>query len=689
MGSPGSLELLASVSECVFLKKKEIAVLTSAGIHTVHDLLMRAPRRYEDRRRFDGFDALSSGEAVCLRVRVIDTQKRRFRGNYGYFEATVEDIGNILSARLKCRWFQYHAISKIICVGQELVIYGKPQYYGKSLTIAHPDFEVIREDEDNSIHLERIVPVYGIFSGINGRRYREIIWHALNGLSDGMHPEIYEPVEHQPRVSALKELHFPESMEKQAGVRRRFALEECFFQQLNVLWRKKNTRQEKGQMTATSTHLVKDLAKSLGFELTNAQKRCVNEIYRDMKSGHQMNRLLQGDVGSGKTLVALCAMLMAVESGKQAVIMAPTQILAEQHYRNFCRLLHGLDINISLRTSDKREDTMLDFSAKSGSAGIIVGTHALLHDKNAPENPGLVVIDEQHKFGVGQREKLISAGDHPDVLVMTATPIPRTLTLTFYGDLDVSVIDELPQGREKITSVIRHPGELSKVIRFLNEELEAGRQVYIVSPLIEESETRNKARSVLKELEEWKKRLPNIDIGLLHGKMAPDEKEQVMNDFKSNKINILVSTTVVEVGVDVPNATVMIVNNPENFGLSQLHQLRGRVGRGAHRSWFILLTEIDEQDAQWKKLQIIANTLNGFELAEEDLKLRGPGDVLGTDQSGLGTIQFGEWLTDMRLIYRGRELAEKILDEDPELSSGQFRVLRGYLDQRAFEISLP
>lgn len=674
----GPLRLLDSITDCVFLKKKEPASLHAAGIETVHDLLMRIPRRYEDRRRFDGFDSLGDNRAVCLRVRVVGTEWRRFKGYSGYFQAVVEDMGSLLQSRLNCRWFQFPGISKMICTGQELIIYGRPQMYGKSLCMVHPDFEIIHDEED-SIHLERIVPVYGSLTGISSRRYREIVWQVLQELDKSTDHGIYEFAPRQNRVEALTDLHFPESMEVQQKARRRFALEECFVQQLNVLWRRQRVQQRKGIVTAKTVYLIKDLADSLPFELTDAQKRCVNEMVRDMKSGHQMNRLLQGDVGSGKTLVALCAMLTAVEAGWQAVMMAPTQILAEQHYKNFRRLLDPLGVNVSLRTGDRREESHLDF-ASAKQAGVIIGTHALLHAKNAPENPGLVVIDEQHKFGVGQREKLISHGDNPDILVMTATPIPRTLTLTLYGDLDVSIIDELPKGRNKIITAIRSSKDLKKVVKFVKEQIEEGRQIYIVSPLIEGSESRSKTKSVLKDLEEWQKRLPDVDIALLHGKMSPEEKDMVMRDFQLNKISVLVATTVIEVGVDVPNATVMIVNNPESFGLSQLHQLRGRIGRGTHRSYCIMLTDIKEEDEQWEKLKVIEQTSNGFTLAEEDLRLRGPGDVLGTAQSGLRHTRFDEWLTDIRLIHRGRELAEQVLGEDPELSSDRYRLLRTYIN---------
>ena len=390
-----------------------------------------------------------------------------------------------------------------------------------------------------------------------------------------------------------------------------------------------------------------------------------------------MNRLLQGDVGSGKTLVALCAMLLAVEHGYSAVMMAPTQILAEQHYLKFRQMLDKLDVPVSLVTADRKEESHVSFGKQGG---IVVGTHALLYGKNVPERVGLVVIDEQHKFGVNQREKLIDREERPDVLVMTATPIPRTLTLTFYGELDVSILDGVPGGRGAVVTAIRTDKE--KVLAFVRNQLEEGRQIYVVSPLIDGEDSR-KGKAVTKEWDEWKALLPHVDVGLLHGRMSSEEKEAVMKDFRSNRISVLVSTTVVEVGVDVPNATVMIINNAESFGLSQLHQLRGRIGRGSHKSYCILMTDARPEDEQWEKLRIVETTANGFDLAEQDLRLRGPGDVLGTSQSGLKGVRFEEWLLDARLIHRGRQLAEAILAEDPNLESAKYRPLRFLLEDGA------
>lgn len=671
------LLLTTRLEECGLIRPRELASMQAAGMNTVRDLLFMLPRRYEDRRMFDRYDALSSGAPVCLRGRIIDVGWKGWGGGGGrcrkrYVEAVLEDEQSLGKACFSCLWFSMPSVAKILCAGQEIIVYGCMKLYGKKLSMVHPDFELIRENDEQSIHLNRIVPVYSARMGIAVRRLREIVWDALSRLSPEPEPEIYEFVPDVPCKKALKDLHFPESTEARIRARRRFALEECLAQQLNVSYRRRRAEQALGMQTAETSHLVQDLAASLPFELTDAQKRCVREIYRDMKSQRSMNRLLQGDVGSGKTLVALCAMLLAVEHGYSAVMMAPTQILAEQHYLKFRQMLDKLDVPVSLVTADRKEESHVSFGKQGG---IVIGTHALLYGKNRPEHVGLVVIDEQHKFGVNQREKLIEREDRPDVLVMTATPIPRTLTLTFYGELDVSVLDVVPGGRGKVVTAIRTDKDKKKVWAFVQNQLEEGRQIYVVSPLIDGGDSR-KGKNVIDVLEECKSLLPGVDVGLLHGRMSSEEKEMVMRDFRDNRISVLVATTVVEVGVDVPNATVMIINNAESFGLSQLHQLRGRIGRGSHQSYCILMTDAHKGDEQWEKLRIVETTANGFDLAEQDLKLRGPGDVLGTSQSGLKRVRFDEWLLDARLIHRGRQLAEQILTEDPNLKSDKYRPLR-------------
>ena len=415
-------------------------------------------------------------------------------------------------------------------------------------------------------------------------------------------------------------------------------------------------------MQGRKTGLLSAFHESLPFELTAAQKRSVHEIAVDLRSERPMNRLLQGDVGSGKTFVAMCAMLLAVESGGQAALMAPTQILAEQHYLTFRKWLAPLGLRLSLVTGSKRESDHLDLA---GDPQIVIGTHALLYDSVEFSDLGLVVIDEQHKFGVAQRGQLIQQGIMPDVLVMTATPIPRTLTLTIYGDLDVSVLDELPAGRGKIVTGVRVKPKVTDVTRFVKEQLVEGRQAYLVYPLVEESGA-VKAGSVTGEIEKWRKRCKGYEVGLLHGQLKPEEKEDVMNRFRDNEIQVLVATTVVEVGVDVPNANLMVIYNAERFGLAQLHQLRGRIGRGKHRSYCVLVTDGKSEDGL-RKLRVLEDTGDGFKIAEEDLVLRGPGEVLGTAQSGLSDLRFADFLADTALVREARALAEELLERDPDL----------------------
>ena len=667
---------------------REIKALQAAGIETVMHLLRRLPRRYEDRRCSLPIHLLQDGDTCSMIVHVYSAG---WRFSYKrYYEVTVGTPDDPHGARLLLRWFNMPYVSKLLATGMTLSVYGKVRVYGGKLTMANPDFEVM-DDEDTglrlvaaamggplmplnegqggaSVHTGRIVPIYRMIPGVPARNYRALVWKTLNQLAPQLPAPGYDVAPAYPYWQAMHDIHFPEEMEIQRKARLRFALAECFEQQFRVAWRRRRVQGVAGQVTATCLDYVDELLNNLPFRLTNAQLRCIEEIRQDMASSRQMNRLLQGDVGSGKTLVALCAMLMAVGSGKIAAMIAPTQILAEQHYRNFCKLLQHTDVKVSLRTADRVDDTglVLESGRNDDTPRIIVGTHALLYKKHRPHNLGLAVIDEQHKFGVEQREQFIASGVNPDVLVMTATPIPRTLTLTLYGDLDVSVIDELPANRGEIVTALRNPSNMKRIISFMGREMDEGRQIYIVAPLVEDSDTRKQA-SAASELNHWKELFPERQIGLLHGRMSATDKDEVMRAFNNRQLDILVATTVVEVGVDVPNANIMIINDADVFGLSQLHQLRGRIGRGEHKSYCILLSKAKPGEPGREKLEVLCRTLNGFEIAEEDFRLRGPGDVMGTAQSGLGNIEFTEWLGDMRLIHRANKEASAILHADPEL----------------------
>ena len=661
------------------LAAKEVAALAAAGVLTAVEALDHLPKRYEDRRRFDRFPNQATPAAVCLRGMVIDSSKRHFGRGGGFYEAIVMDgTGGVFgSGKITCRWFNMPFIHKLVATGQQVVVYGKVKDSNGRLIIDHPEFEILREDdeENESIHLERIVPIYRNIAGLAQRRLREIMHLLLLQSDPATLAGTFEVDSGSPRATALKEAHFPESLEQAKAARRRFALEEFFGIQLNVAWRRSRHQEQTGRVLGKRTAMLGAFYRSLPFDLTEAQKRSIREIIADMREPRPMNRLLQGDVGSGKTFVAMAAMLLAIDSGCQAALMAPTQILAEQHYLTFRRWLEPIGVRVALRTGNRDEANHLELD---GEAQMIIGTHALLYDDTLFRDLGLVVIDEQHKFGVAQRASLIRRGVAPDVLVMTATPIPRTLTMTIYGDLDVSLLDEKPPCRGKIITAVRTGAKQSDVTKFVKEQLSGGRQAYLVYPLVEESETL-KAESATEAFEKWRKRLSSHEVGLIHGKLRPEEKEEVMRRFRDGHTAALVATTVIEVGVDVPNASVMILHHAERFGLAQLHQLRGRIGRGGHKGYCVLLTDGKNPEAM-EKLKVLEQSSDGFEIAEADLRLRGPGDVLGTMQSGLSDLRFVDFLADTALLREARELADHVLVEDPHLD-GIHRALRPLLQQ--------
>ena len=642
--------------ELDFLKEKERAGLLKVGVRTVGELLQLFPKRYEDRRQFDAFPAQAGGDVLCLRGMVIDSMQKRFGAKKGYYEVVVEEPGgaNVFGGgSLSCRWFNMPFISKMVAVGHEVIVYGRVKDVGGRMVMEHPEFEIVEGGE--SLHMSRVVPIYRGVSGLPQRKLRELMNRVLQEVEPESLSASYDVDSSYPRMEAFREIHFPDALEQTEAARRRFALEEFFEMQVKVLWRRMRHDEQKGRSQGKKTALLKDFYESLPFDLTDAQKRSVKEVIADMRCERAMNRLLQGDVGSGKTFVALCAMLMAVDSGNQAALMAPTQILAEQHWLTFCKWLEPLGVKVGLLTGARDEEAV--------GADILIGTHALIYDRAEFDRLSLVVIDEQHKFGVLQRGRLIQQGITPDVLVMTATPIPRTLTLTIYGDLDVSVLDERPAGRGKIVTGVRVKPKVSEVTKFLKGELAEGRQIYLVYPLVEESVS-VKAQAATAEFPKWQKRLKDWEVEILHGKMAPEEKDAVMARFRANETQVLVATTVIEVGVDVPNANVMVIWNSERFGLAQLHQLRGRIGRGEHKSYCILSS--DGKSGQ-EKLEVMAETNDGFKIAEADLTLRGPGEVLGTIQSGLGELVFAEFLADVDIVREARRLADDVLKRDPML----------------------
>ena len=530
----------------------------------------------------------------------------------------------------------------------------------------HPEFEVIENDEEISIHFRRIAPIYPATEGLSQRALRSIIYRLLNEISDAP-LETLAPggLVHGKRCDAIRGIHFPENWEARDAAREHLVLSEFFAMQMLIASRRSDATIRVGGAHCGTGVLLDKFHKALPFELTGAQSKVIVEIRRDLAARHPMNRLLQGDVGSGKTVVAIAAMLLAIEAGYQAAFMAPTQILAEQHYTVLRRWLEPLGVRMALRTAARQEESFLPLVAGDENADVIVGTHALLYDTVSFSNLGLVIIDEQHKFGVAQRARLTAREPAPDVLVMTATPIPRTLTMTIYGDLDVSIIDEMPRNRGKIVTAVRDKSKLGEVLSFLRTQLQAGRQLYLIYPLIDESEKLN-VKAASAEYELWRERLHPYRCELLHGRIPAAEKQEIMERFRRGETNSLISTTVIEVGVDVSNATVMLVENAERFGLAQLHQLRGRIGRGEHKSYCVVLTS-DQSKETSVKLAVLERTNDGFEVAEADWELRGPGDLLGTAQSGLPVLKIGNLKSDAGLMRRARAAAMSIFDADPRL----------------------
>jgi ATP-dependent DNA helicase RecG len=660
-------EISQPLEELDWIPRPKILALRRLGISTVENLLTHFPRRHEDRHQFPQFPCEESDKPICLSGEVIKTSLRRFGGWRKIFEATLQEPNaNALSQPLICRWFNLHYIQKMIATGQQLVVFGKPRMRGKRICMDHPEFEVIENDDEQSIHLRRITPIYPATEGLSQRVLRSIVYRILQELDTGpIEPLLPQKLKNGDRGEAIRAIHFPETWESLSAARNHLVLSEFFAMQMLIASRRTEAHARVSAVHSGRGELMEKFLRLLPFELTGAQKKVIAEIRRDMESKFPMNRLLQGDVGSGKTVVAIASILLAVEAGYQAAFMAPTQILAEQHYAVLRRWLEPLGIKLSIRTAARQEESFLPLIEGDENANVMIGTHALLYEKVSFSDLGLVVIDEQHKFGVAQRARLTSREPAPDVLVMTATPIPRTITMTVYGDLDVSMLDEMPRGRGKIITAVRDSEKLGEVLSFLRTQLEGGRQAYVVYPLIEESE-KLEAKAAAAEFERWRERLHPYGCELLHGRIPGPEKQQIMERFRRGETKALISTTVIEVGVDVPNATVMLIENAERFGLAQLHQLRGRIGRGEHKSYCILLTSEPTSEAT-AKLAVLEKTTDGFEVAEADWELRGPGDLLGTAQSGLPALKIGDLRKDAQLMKRARTSAMSIFEMDPHL----------------------
>ncbi len=667
---------------------RRAALLKAVGVETVEDLLSYIPRRYLDRSSVTPIAKLKSNEQVTVvgKVETFGFQK----GRTPRFVVILSDESGFLN----CTWFHgLEYLPKVFHVGDTVVVSGPVTFYrGKNMT--HPEFEVLSGSDHELIHTGRVVPLYPSTADLKrvrlgSRGLRRIIKPALDRLGSDIPETISSAILERnglmARWEAFQNVHFPDNIAAAKEARRRMAFEELFYLELSLALRRSGRRQRAdGIIFQKANGLISRLLEELSFQLTPAQKRVLHEIRADMKSRRQMNRLLQGDVGSGKTVVALITMLIAVENGYQATLMAPTEILAEQHHLTLRNLLNKLGVQVTLLVGgmkkSPREKAMLFI--ENGQAQVVIGTHALIQEKVNFDRLGLVVIDEQHRFGVVQRAALRRKGVCPDVLVMTATPIPRSLAMTLYGDLDVSVLDQLPPGRMPVKTRWCDERKREEIYRFLDEQMRQGRQVYVICPLVEQSEKLD-----LKAAKEMAQRLteevfPQWRVALLHGRMPSEQKEKVMQAFSQHQVDLLVSTTVVEVGMDVSNASVMFVEHAERYGLSQLHQLRGRVGRGEHQSYCILMASYPLSEEARLRLRSLCDTNDGFRIAEVDLSMRGPGVIFGTRQHGLPELKVADIIEDADLLRVARQEAFDMVGRDPQLRGSEQTLVRCTLQKR-------
>jgi len=669
---------------------KRAKSFSKLGINTIEDLLYYFPRRYEDRTNFISISKLQEGQTYTIKAQVLAKGERQSfrRKGFNIIEVAVGDS----TGKIFCVWFNQPYLKEYFKVGLTLILYGRIERYAGRLQMNSPEFEIVSSKSDESLSIGRIIPIYSLPEGITQRYFRQIIKNTL----DGYLPEINDflPFDIRSRNNLLNlavsliNIHFPDNLERQNEAYRRLSFEEFFLFQLPLAFRKLKKKEKTGVSHKVGGELINAFIEGLPFRLTLAQEKVIEEIKSDMAKPPAMQRLLQGDVGSGKTVVATIATLIAIQGGHQVAFMVPTEILARQHYEKIKSQVTShqsplSEVKIGLLTSslDKKKKEKVHREIKEGTVDLVIGTHALIEESVKFKHLGLIVIDEQHKFGVGQRALLPAKGTNPDVLIMTATPIPRTLAITLYGDLDVSIINELPPGRLAVKTMQFSEKNKSQAYEIAKAQLRQGSQAYIVYPVIEESYALDilGAKKMYNQLKSGE--FKEFKLGLIHGRLKQSEQDEIMLKFKRKELEVLVSTTVLEVGIDIANATCMIVESAERFGLSQLHQLRGRVGRGKQESFCILISDTGTPQAK-VRLAAMLKYNDGFRIAEEDLKIRGPGEFFGRRQSGLSELKIANPLTQMQLLKKAREEAIKLINIDPSLGLRQNFGLRGKLLQR-------
>lgn len=659
------------------------ALMSRNGIKTIKDLLENYPRAFEDRRAARNIASLKENELVSLKAMVMSVSSYAMgRSSRKIYDVLIRDG----SGQIRCKFFRtpYKGYFERFKTGTEVRIIGKVTNYRGKLEFHHPDIKDVVPDEEN---VDQLLPIYVEIEGFSSVKMQKMIQSAYLQLKDWpteiLPPSLMQKNKLIPRKQALKEIHFPE-IENAEGLttltskaHERIIFEEFFWLELYLASKKMGLKNEKGVAVQNQDTMNLKLIESLPFALTNAQRKAFEEVKKDMQSGKPMNRLVQGDVGAGKTMVSFMAALYAFESGYQTCMMAPTEILAEQHYNNAVKRLEPLGLKLGLLTGKTKTKERKELLEKliNGEIHFLIGTHALIEDWVQFKNLALVIIDEQHRFGVAQRGYLKSKGQSPHFLVMTATPIPRTLAMTVYGDLDVSIIDEMPAGRSPIQTRVVTESKRSNAMSFMAEQIEKGRQCYVVYPLVEESEKID-LKNATEEFEKLKHQFPKIRFGLLHGKMKPVEKDEIMTQFRKHEIDVLVSTTVIEVGVDVANANLMIIEHAERFGLSQLHQLRGRVGRGEYKSFCVMIMGYAVSEETRDRVTFMEKTSDGFKIAEYDLEIRGPGEFMGARQSGLPGFKIANLVRDFAILKQARDAAFDLLANDPKLQKLENKLVR-------------